>query len=136
MIMISFQHEVLPIMISACAYSGCHDVISAEEDIILDSYEQVVRIVVPGKPDNSELYEYIVTPDGDDIMPPPPANPLTRKQIDVIREWILQGAENTTCGTSCDSNQTSFSYQCLSTVTRLLHWLSPCGSCRWECSSR
>ena len=106
---ISFHHEVLPIMVSSCAYSGCHDVISAEEGVILDSYDHIIRSVVPGKPEESELYEYLVTSDGDDIMPPPPAHPLNRRQISIIRDWILQGAENTVCGTLCDSTQTSFS---------------------------
>ena len=104
---ISFQHQVLPIMVSSCAYSGCHDVITAEEGVILDSYDHVIQSVTPGKPEDSELYEYL-TESGDDIMPPPPANPLTRTQISIIREWVLQGAENTMCGTSCDSTKTSF----------------------------
>ena len=105
---ISFQHEVLPILVSSCAYSGCHDVATAEDDIILDSYVNVIKEVRPGKPNNSELYEYIVETDPDDIMPPPPAAPLTTDQITLIRDWILQGALDTDCGVACDSTQTSF----------------------------
>ncbi len=105
---ISFRHEVLPIMISACAYSGCHDAITAEDDIVLDSYENVIKEVTPGDPNNSELYESIVETDPDDIMPPPPASPLTSTQITIIRDWINQGANNTDCGAPCDSTASSF----------------------------
>lgn len=104
---ISFQHQVLPILVSACAYSGCHDAATAEEDVVLDTYINVLKSVVPGKPERSELYEYIVD-GGDDIMPPPPAPRLTDAQIGLIRDWIEQGAENTDCGAPCDSTQTSF----------------------------
>lgn len=106
---ISFQHQVLPIMISSCAYSGCHDAVSAKDGIVLTNYDNVRKEVKPGDPNDSELYESITENDPDDIMPPPPAAPLTTEQITIIREWINQGAENTTCGAPCDSTATSFS---------------------------
>lgn len=103
---ISFQHEVLPIMVSACAYSGCHDANTAEDDIVLDSYEQIIKEVTPGDPNDSELYESVT--ETDEIMPPPPASPLNATQIQIIKDWIAQGAHNTDCGTHCDSTQASF----------------------------
>ncbi len=105
---ISFQHQVLPIMISACAYSGCHDVVSAAEGVVLDSYERVIKEVKPGNPNGSALIEYLGD-GGDDAMPPPPAMSLNHQQIQLIRNWIDQGAENTDCGTSCISTRSSFS---------------------------
>ena len=104
---ISFQFQVLPLMISSCAYSGCHDAISHEEGVVLDSYEKILREVRPGNPNNSDLYESI-TENGDDIMPPPPAARLTSEQITMIRTWIQQGAENTDCGTPCDPQAFAF----------------------------
>lgn len=104
---ISFQHQVLPIMVSACAYSGCHDAATAEEGVVLDSYEHIRREVRPGSPNRSELYESI-TDGEDDIMPPPPAARLTGAQIAIIRDWIEQGAEETTCGAPCDAEASSF----------------------------
>lgn len=106
---VSFQHEILPIMISSCAYSGCHDAITKEDGIVLDSYEHVMEEVKAGDPNDSELYESIVETDPDDIMPPPPASKLTSVQINLIKTWIEQGAENTDCGTACDSLQYTFS---------------------------
>ena len=105
---ISFQHQVLPILVSSCAYSGCHDAQSAEDGIVLDSYENVIKEVKPRDPGDSELYESITETDRDDIMPPPPAAPLSNSQIGLIRNWILQGAENTDCGAPCNPESSSF----------------------------
>jgi hypothetical protein len=106
---ISFHHQVLPIMVSACAYSGCHDAATAEEGVVLDTYEHILKEVKAGKPNDSELYESITERDRDDIMPPPPAAPLTNVQIEIIRNWILQGAKDTDCGAPCDSAAVGFS---------------------------
>ena len=105
---ISFHHQILPIMVSACAYSGCHDANTAEEGIVLETYEDIIKEVTPGDPGESELYESITEDEGDEIMPPPPSSPLTRLQINTIRQWILQGAKNTDCGTSCNPDAASF----------------------------
>ncbi len=114
---ISFQHQVLPIMVSACAYSGCHDVVSAEDGIVLNNYENVIKEVTPNDPNNSELYESIIETDPDDIMPPPPASPLTSNQINIIKDWINQGAKNTDCGTPYDSTASSFSVDIFPLIT-------------------
>lgn len=104
---ISFQAQVLPLIISNCAYSGCHDAATAEEGIVLDSYQNIRREVKPGKPNDSELYESI-TDSGDEIMPPPPNAPLSSSDIQLIKSWINQGAENTICGLPCDPELSAF----------------------------
>lgn len=105
--LISFRHQILPILVSSCAYSGCHDAITAEHGVVLDSYETVIQEVKRGNSRDSELYKSIT--DSDEIMPPRPALPLTSAQITLIRDWINQGANNTDCGAPCDSTKTSFS---------------------------
>lgn len=104
---VSFQNEVLPLLISACAYSGCHDVQSHRDGVILDSYDKARKEVKPGNPNKSELYEVLVD-DEDDIMPPPPNNRLNNEQINLIKKWIEQGAENTDCGVACDPANSFF----------------------------
>jgi hypothetical protein len=107
---VSFKHKILPIMVSACGYSGCHDRISHEEDVILVDYESIRREVSPGNPGDSELYKSITEdPNDEDFMPERPAAALTSEQTQDIRDWISQGANNTDCGTPCDPTQTSFS---------------------------
>jgi hypothetical protein len=53
-----------------------------------------VRSIVPGKPDESELLHRIVSPDVDEVMPPPKAKkPLLKPaEVAVLRRWIAQGA--------------------------------------------
>lgn len=105
---ISFQYEVLPLLVSSCATSGCHDAASHRDGVIMDSYDNIMEEVNPNKPPSkSELYQVLVRTD-DDIMPPPPASPFTQEQIDLIATWIEQGAQNTDCLPACDSDNHSF----------------------------
>lgn len=106
---ISFEREVLPILVAGCAYSGCHNAASHEDGIVLEDYQGVRSEVSAGNPNNSEIYETITeNPNDDDFMPPSPAFPLTSEQITIVRQWIQQGANNTTCRVPCNSENTSF----------------------------
>jgi hypothetical protein len=115
-----FQNEVLPLLISNCAKSGCHDAATAEEGIVLDSYANLVRsrLVKAGNPGGSELYEKITTNESDEIMPPPPADPLNAGQIATIRDWIAQGAQNNVCTSAgCDTTNVTYSLSILPLIT-------------------
>lgn len=90
---VCYKTEIEPIIQSNCAMSGCHDAATAEEDIVLDSYENILKIVKPGKPNSSELYE-VLTSGGEKAMPPSPKAPLNSEVVASIRLWILQGAKN------------------------------------------
>lgn len=53
-----------------------------------------VVAVVPGKPDESELFYRLTTDDKDDIMPPPKSEKVLKpEEIALIKKWIEQGAE-------------------------------------------
>lgn len=108
-----FSRDVLPILVSNCAKSGCHDAASREEGIVLDSYNNVMATgdVRPGRPGNSDLYEVLLESDPDKRMPRPPADPLSAPQVALIRKWIEQGAQNLSCddGTACDTASVTFS---------------------------
>jgi hypothetical protein len=107
-----FTNEVLPIFVSNCAKSGCHDASTAQNGVVLDSYNNIVNTgdVRPGDPSDSEVYEMITETDPDDRMPPPPNTPLTSDQIALIRKWIMQGAKNLTCTSdACDTSNVTFS---------------------------
>ncbi len=105
-----FQQQVLPIFISNCAMSGCHDVASHQEGIILSTYEGIRGEVKPWNLNGSEIWEKINESDPDDRMPPPPRNPVSAAQKDVIRKWILQGAQNNSCvSATCDTTNVNYS---------------------------
>lgn len=99
---VCFESSVLPIFVSSCARSGCHDALSRREGYVLDSYASIVKKgISPGKATESELYK-ILFATGDDRMPPDA--PLSQAQKDSIALWINQGARNTTnCNCFCDS---------------------------------
>ena len=108
-----FNMQILPILKSNCAKSGCHDAITQEEDIILDTYENVMGsdVIKPFDLDDSELFEKITENDHDDVMPPPPNQRLSGQQIGLIASWILQGAKNETCDenpTGCNTTNVTF----------------------------
>lgn len=106
-----FENDVLPLLQSSCGVTGCHDVQSHKEGIILTSYNYVMQTggVVPFDPNESEIYEKITDNDPDDRMPPPPAAPLTAEQKNMIYTWISQGALNNYCDQEdCDSVNVSF----------------------------
>ncbi len=107
-----FQQEVLPLLISNCAKSGCHDAATAEEGIVLDSYSSIRSsdVIKLSDAGDSELYEVITEDDADKRMPPPPASPLSSEQIGLIRSWIEQGAKDNACSeTACDTSNVTFS---------------------------
>ena len=75
-----FQNEVLPLIISNCAKSGCHTSEGGgeEEAHDLSSYEAIMNsdYVDPFDANGSELIE-VLTESGEDKMPPYPNEPLT-----------------------------------------------------------
>jgi len=105
-----FQNDVLPILISGCGMSGCHDAASAQDGVVLTSYQSVINTagISPGNPGNSELYEKITDNDPEDRMPPPPMAALSTDQLLTIRKWIEQGAKNNYCDAGCDTNNYTY----------------------------
>lgn len=108
-----FNAQILPILQSNCAFSGCHDPATASDGVILETYEDVIATadVEPFDLSGSDLYEVITETDPDKRMPQPPNSPLTSDQIQLIAKWILQGAENLECEETggCDTDNISFS---------------------------
>lgn len=108
-----FDQQVLPILQSNCALSGCHDAITHEDGVDLTSYEKVMQTadVRPNNLGGSDLYEVITDDDVDDRMPPAPNIPLTSEQIQLIADWILQGAEDLACNPDaggCDTENVRY----------------------------
>lgn len=105
-----FERDVLPVFISNCAKSGCHDAATRAEGYQFTDYASITsKKFVPGNPEETELYEKITENKASDIMPPPPYPKLTAAQTKLIYDWIKRGAPNTTgCATGCDSNAFAF----------------------------
>lgn len=104
---VCFESSVLPIFISSCARSGCHDAKTGEEGFVLDNYANIVKKgIKPGNASESKLYKVLFA-SGEDQMPPDA--PLSQAQKDSIAAWINQGAKNTVnCNCACEP--TKFTY--------------------------
>ena len=106
-----FQNEILPLIMSSCATTDCHDKITEEQEIVFTDYASIIEHgeIKPFEPEESKLYEIINKTDPDDRMPPPPADPLNADQKNKIKKWIEQGALNNFCEEDCDTTNVTFS---------------------------
>lgn len=110
-----FNEQILPIFFNSCAVSGCHDVETHEEDLILDSYDNIIASDEIFAFDTSEgdIYEVITEDiDDEDFMPPTDSeiDPLTSGEILLISTWINQGLLNNSCpDLICDTVEVTFS---------------------------
>jgi hypothetical protein len=104
-----FYYDVLPILLSSCAKTGCHDG-TGDEAALLSSYQAVMNsgYVSQGNPGNSRLYTSL-SGGGENKMPPPPNTALSTAQAETIQKWIQQGALYLLCDVACDSNTFTFS---------------------------
>ncbi|MBU6158476.1 MAG: hypothetical protein KGP35_05530 [Bacteroidetes bacterium] len=101
---ICFESHVLPIFVSNCAKSGCHDAASHRENVRTYDYAGIRKGFTPNNPYESKYWEVIMSGEM------PPDAPLTKAQKDSIYKWIVQGAKNTTnCASSCDLSATNYS---------------------------
>lgn len=99
---IEFNRDIRPILSDKCF--GCHGPDSGHRKagLRLDVREAAMKEaksgeipLKPGDPDGSDLLVRMLSDDPDEIMPPPEAKlpKLTKKEIDLVRRWIAQGAE-------------------------------------------
>ncbi|NBX11166.1 MAG: hypothetical protein EB025_05390 [Chitinophagaceae bacterium] len=103
-----FVNEIMPIIASNCAMSGCHDAVTRASGVNLSSYLKIMNYVRAGSATRSDLYKVIIETNPGDRMPPPPRSPLTAAQIAKIQKWINQGARNNSCTSGCDSTQFTY----------------------------
>jgi hypothetical protein len=102
---ICFERDILPIFVSNCAMSGCHDATTHADEYDLSNYTAILsKGIKPGNPNDSEIWEVIQ----ENEMPPNGA--LTWEQKSYLKSWIVAGAKNgTNCVVQCDSNVFSYS---------------------------
>ena len=105
---ICFREDILPIFISNCAMSGCHESSKngEHERMDLTSYEGIIQGVKPGHPLRSKVYTYVKGISAS--MPPGPASKLSSKDIKYLKIWINKGAPNSSNCITCDTSNYSF----------------------------
>ena len=91
----SFSANVAPILTSRCATAGCH-VAGGPHGVDLRTYDTLSAggdagaIVIADNARESEVVKQIVQ----GRMPPAPNEPLDAAEIQLIIDWINEGAEN------------------------------------------
>jgi len=104
-----FERDILPIFISECAKSGCHDAEEHEKGYVLDSYDNIMKKgIAPGNAIGSKIYLSLVGYTEERM--PEDAPPLSQAKTDLIKRWIDAGAlRDSNCYTPCDSNNFAYS---------------------------
>ncbi|GIW97355.1 MAG: cytochrome c [Pirellulaceae bacterium] len=93
---IDFQRDIAPIFENRCTY--CHGEDASEANLRLDLRASMLRggdsgvpAVVPGHPEKSLLIEAIEHTNPD-LQMPPDEERIPEEEIELIRQWIRQGA--------------------------------------------
>ncbi len=95
---IGFNRDIRPILSDTCFKCHGPDEAQRKADMRLDVREAIfgddsAGPIVRGKPNESELFRRITSDDPDERMPPAGSGlALSKQQIDIIRQWIEQGA--------------------------------------------
>ncbi len=93
----NFSTDIAPILLSKCL--TCHTADKAKGGYRVHNFAAVLQTgkskhpaVVPGKPEESELFKRLTTNDEDDRMPQDD-DPLSTEQIELFRAWLADGAK-------------------------------------------
>ncbi len=98
---ISYYKDVRPIFQQQC--QGCHQPAQAKGGYVMTSYADLLKEtdnnvpgIVPGRPAESELLKQITSQNGEKPAMPRMKEPLTERDVTIIRKWIEQGAKDDT----------------------------------------
>lgn len=94
---VSFKDQLAPLLTRRCL--GCHNNRKAEGRYALHTFEQLLkpgnsegRPIVPGKPEESPLFQRLTESD-ESVRMPQEDDPLTAAEIALFKTWIEQGAK-------------------------------------------
>lgn len=96
-----FNRDVRPILSDTCFHCHGPDEKERKGELRLDVRADAIKpaksgatAIVPGKPEKSEIINRILSKDSDEVMPPNKLHKnLTAAQKEILRNWVLQGAE-------------------------------------------
>ncbi|NBQ02932.1 MAG: DUF1549 domain-containing protein, partial [Opitutae bacterium] len=88
-----YLQDVKPLLASRCF--DCHGALKQEAKLRIDTAQSMIdaEIIIPGKPDDSELIYRITTTEPEERMPPEHEGAMfLENEVNIIREWIANGA--------------------------------------------
>ncbi len=98
---LDYNRDVQPILSEYCYHCHGPDTGSRKAKLRLDLRAEALahvcdsdrKVIVPGKPEASELVSRVECTDPDELMPQDPDKRLKPEQIKMLRRWIAEGAE-------------------------------------------
>lgn len=92
---VDFQRDIRPILSNHCF--KCHGPALQKSKLRLDNRDHAIKMsaIVPGKIDESEMLRRVVADESERMPPPKAGDPLSDKQVALLKKWIEQGAEYT-----------------------------------------
>lgn len=94
---VDFNTQIRPILNDKCMV--CHGGVKQQSELSFLFREDALKeaksgkiAIVPGQVNSSELI-HRVTSDDPDFRMPPEGNPLTKKEIKILKKWIKEGAQ-------------------------------------------
>src|SRR3954466_8202318 len=97
---VEFNRDIRPIFSDVCYKCHGPDKAKRKAELRLDVEASAKAkhddgfAILPGLPEESELIRRITTSDADDHMPPADeGRQLTKRQVELLRRWIAQGAK-------------------------------------------
>ncbi len=91
---VDYNFQVRPLLADRCFVCHGPDEKKRKAKLRLDDPAVARRVLVPGKPGDSEFIRRITAADPAERMPPAKSNlALGREEIDLLRRWVAEGAE-------------------------------------------
>lgn len=93
---VDWTRDVKPVLVSRCI--NCHHSGSMLGQLSLESRGMAFQkraggpVIIPGRPDSSLLYQVLKLPPKNLKAMPPFGHRITDKEINLIYDWIMQGA--------------------------------------------
>jgi len=94
---VSFREHVAPLLVKRCL--GCHENRKSEGRYALHTFAQLLKPgdsgqppIVAGKPEESYFFQKLIDPDTS-VRMPQEDDALAAKEIELVRQWIAQGAK-------------------------------------------
>lgn len=99
-----FQNQVLPLLVSSCTQSGCHNQQDHREGIVTVSYASIMSTMERVTQTDWNKNSLIRSVENGSMPRGLPR--FTTEQVDLLKKWVTQGAQNNVCNESyggCDT---------------------------------
>src|SRR5678810_148056 len=90
---VDFQRDIRPLLSENCFQCHGPDSTTRMAGLRLDLKDAALKVIVPGKPEASLLYQRITAADPNRRMPPAYSHKtLNERQVGLLKQWIALGA--------------------------------------------